>query len=115
MCIGIPMQIVALEGEHAWCEGMGERKRIDTLLIGQQPVGTWVLVFLDSAREVLEQEDAQRITQAVQAVNLAMQGEANVEHLFADLVNHEPELPAFLQTAEPSANKEPSTEKEPGK
>ena len=99
MCIGIPMQIVAVEGEHAWCEGMGERKRIDTLLIGQQTVGTWVLVFLDSAREVLQPEDARRITQAVQAVNLAMQGVVNVEYLFADLVDHEPQLPAFLQTA----------------
>jgi hydrogenase expression/formation protein HypC len=98
MCIGIPMQIVALEGEHAWCEGMGERKRIDTLLIGAQPVGTWVLVFLDSAREVLNEEDARRITQAVQAVNLAMQGDTQVDHLFADLIDREPQLPDFLQS-----------------
>jgi hydrogenase expression/formation protein HypC len=98
MCIGIPMQIVAVEGEHAWCEGMGERKRIDTLLIGQQAVGTWVLVFLDSAREVLGEEDARRISQALQALDLAMQGEANVDHLFADLIESEPQLPAFLQT-----------------
>jgi hydrogenase expression/formation protein HypC len=115
MCIGVPMQIVAVEGEHAWCEGMGERKRIDTLLIGQQPVGTCVLVFLDSAREVLEPEDAQHITQAVQAVNLAMQGQVNVEHLFADLIDHEPQLPAFLQTATPSTKKESSTKLESSK
>jgi hydrogenase expression/formation protein HypC len=92
------MQIVAVEGEYAWCEGMGERKRIDTFLIGQQAVGTWVLVFLDSAREVLNEEDATRITQAVQAINLAMQGDVNVDHLFADLIEREPQLPEFLQT-----------------
>lgn len=99
MCIGIPMQITEVEGGYAWCEGMGERKRIDTLLTGEQAVGTWVLVFMDSAREVLTPEDAQRISQAVQAVNLAMQGETNLEYLFADLVESEPQLPDFLKTS----------------
>lgn len=98
MCIGIPMQIVTVEGDYAWCEGMNERKHIDTLLVGRQPPGAWVLVFLNSAREVLSVEEAQRITQAVQAVNLAMQGEIDVDHLFADLVDREPQLPEFLQT-----------------
>lgn len=98
MCIGIPMQIVSVEGDYAWCEGMGESKRIDMLLTGQQAVGSWVLVFMNSAREVLSEADALQITQAVQAVNLAMQGETDVEHLFADLVNREPQLPEFLQT-----------------
>lgn len=97
MCIGIPMKIVAVEGEYAWCEGMGERKRVDTFLIGSQPVDTWVLVFLDSAREILSEENALQITEAVQAVNLAMQGEVNVDHLFADLIEQEPQLPEFLQ------------------
>lgn len=98
MCIGIPMRITSIEPGHAWCEGMGERKRIDTLLIGEQPVGTWVLVFINSAREVLTEEQAQSVTRAVQAVNLAMRGETDIEHLFADLVDREPQLPAFLQT-----------------
>jgi hydrogenase expression/formation protein HypC len=100
------MQITSIEPGHAWCEGMGERKRIDTLLIGEQPVGTWVLVFLNSAREVLTEQQAQSVSKAVQAVNLAMQGESNVDHLFADLVDHEPQLPAFLQT---NQSKEPET------
>lgn len=98
MCIGIPMQITSVEPGYAWCEGMGERKRIDTLLVGDQPVGSWVLVFIDSAREVLSAEDAKRISDAVLAVNLAMQGEVDVAHLFADLVEREPQLPEFLQT-----------------
>lgn len=102
MCIGIPMQITAVEPGYAWCEGMGERKRIDTLLTGEQPVGTWVLVFIDSAREVLSSEDARRISDAVMAVNLAMQGETDVAHLFADLVDREPQLPEFLQVPTPT-------------
>lgn len=93
------MQITSIEPGHAWCEGMGERKRVDTLLIGEQPIGSWVLVFINSAREVLDEEQAEKITQAVQAVNLAMQGELDIEHLFADLVNREPQLPDFLQPA----------------
>lgn len=97
MCIGVPMQITEVFGSHAWCEGMGERKYIDTFLTGPQPIGSWVLVFLDSAREVLTETQAQQITQAVQAINLAMQGETAIDHLFADLVDREPELPEFLR------------------
>ncbi len=97
MCIGVPMQIVALDGQYAWCEGMGERKRIDTMLVGEQPIGTWVLTFMDSAREVLSVESAQQITQAVTAVNLAMRGETDLDHLFADLVDREPQLPDYLK------------------
>ena len=99
MCIGIPMQIISHEGQYAWCEGMGERKRIDTLLVGEQPVGAWVLVFMDSAREVLTEQDAMHVTRAVQAVNLAMQGETHLDHLFADLIDREPQLPDFLKTS----------------
>lgn len=92
------MLITDIEPGYAIAEGMGERKRIDTLITGDQPVGTWVLVFINSAREVLTEIDAQRITQAVQAINLTMQGETDIAHLFADLVDREPELPDFLKT-----------------
>lgn len=96
MCIGIPMQVTAVEGLHAWCEGMGERRRVDMLLVGEQPRGAWVLVFLDSAREVLSAEEARRITDALRAVGLAMAGDGRLDHLFADLVEREPQVPDFL-------------------
>jgi hydrogenase expression/formation protein HypC len=98
MCIGIPMQVVEAGTIYAWCEGLGERRQIDMRLVGNVPVGHWVLVFLDSARERLAEKDAALITSALQALDLTMQGEHAVDHLFADLVDHEPELPAFLQT-----------------
>jgi len=97
MCIGIPMQVARLEGAYAWCEGMGEQRRVDTLLVGSQPVGTWLLVFLGSAREVLSDQNAARITSALQAVGLAMQGDADIGHLFQDLVDRPPQLPQFLR------------------
>ena len=93
MCIGIPMQIVEAGEGSALCEGMGERKRISTLLVGDQPEGTWLLTFLDAAREVLNPADAARITDAVTAVNLVMQGSTDIDHLFADLIDREPPRP----------------------
>jgi hydrogenase expression/formation protein HypC len=97
MCIGIPMQVVSCETGFALCEGMGEQRRVNTLLVGEQPPGTWLMVFLDSAREVLSETDAQQITAALQALDLAMRGDTSIDHLFADLVDREPQLPDFLQ------------------
>ena len=93
MCIGIPMQVIEPGEGSALCEGMGERKRISTLLVGDQPEGTWLLTFLDAAREVLDPADAARITDAVTAVNLVMQGSTDIDHLFADLIDREPPRP----------------------
>ncbi len=97
MCIGLPMQVVEAGAGWAWCEGMGERRRVNTLLTGDQPPGTWVLVFLDSAREVLTEDDARRMGDALQAISLAAQGETAIDHLFADLADREPQLPSFLR------------------
>ncbi len=102
MCIGIPMQVIESGFGHALCEGMGQRREVDTLLVGEQPPGTWLLVFLDSAREVLTPEDAQRIGQAVQAVDRIMQQgggalpDNSLDTLFADLVDRDPPKPESL-------------------
>jgi hydrogenase expression/formation protein HypC len=101
MCIGIPMQVISHESGYALCEGMGEQRRVDTLLVGDQPVGSWLLIFLNSAREVLTESQAVRIRDALQAVNLAMQGEENIAHLFADLLDQEPQLPPHLRDDTP--------------
>jgi len=97
MCIGIPMQVVETGSGYAWCEGLGQRRRIDTLLVGDQPAGTWLLTFLGSARELLCAEDAARISDAVRAVDLVMRGETAVDHLFSDLAAREPQRPDFIQ------------------
>lgn len=97
MCMGFPMQVLQCEGSHAWCGGMGEKRRVDTLLVGPRAPGTWLLVYLDSAREVLTPTRAAHITAALEAVARAMAGEGDMDHLFADLVDREPPLPDFLR------------------
>ena len=89
MCIGIPMQVVDARDGFAICEGMGERREINTQLVGDQPIGTWLLTFLDAAREVISAEDASLVTDALVAVNRVMQGDTNVDHLFDDIINAE--------------------------
>ncbi|WP_419612942.1 HypC/HybG/HupF family hydrogenase formation chaperone, partial [Thiolapillus sp.] len=95
---------------HAVCEGMGMRREVDTLLIGEQPVGSWVLVFLNSAREVLSPEDAAKISSAIRAVNMVMENgdsvssgaldNTSIEALFADLIDREPPKPDSLLALE---------------
>ena len=115
MCIGLPMQIKEIGLASARCEGMGMEREVDTLLIGDQPIGTWVLVFLNSAREVLTEENALKIAEAVKAVDLVMSSngdlstdgfESNaIDALFADLIDREPEKPASLLAFEESQRK----------
>lgn len=115
MCIGLPMQIKETGFGYAKCEGMGIKRDVDTLLVGDLPIDTWVLVFLNSAREVLTEENAAKITDAVTAINLVMdnngqiseQGLKNqeIDALFADLIDREPEKPASLIAFEQSQRK----------
>lgn len=97
MCIGLPMQVIQSGFGFALCDYQGEQRQVDTILVGDQPEGTWLLVFINSAREVISVEQAEKIGDALKAVSLAMQGETAVDHLFADLANREPELPDFLK------------------
>ena len=91
MCLSIPKRIVVWEGEgesagdFAWVERDGERERINMMLIGPQPVGTWVLISLGLAREVVE--DAQRllIEDALSALAASLEGEFDPALHFRDL------------------------------
>lgn len=85
MCLGIPMQVVESNEFTALCERRGEQRRLNMMLIGPQPVGTWVLAIMDHAREVLEPERAQQIDEAVSGLEAAMRGETDLDGFFADL------------------------------
>lgn len=98
MCIGLPMQVLQVETGFALCEGMGERRTVDTGLIDPPAPGDWLLVFLDGAREKLEPADARRIGDALQGLRLALSGETDLDRFFPDLANREPELPDFLKS-----------------
>lgn len=96
MCIGIPMQVIDTEFGTARCSVDGRVERINILLIGEVEPGSYVLVHAGHALRTLEAEEAQLISDALRAVHSAASG-APFEHLIADLIHREPELPAHLR------------------
>ena len=92
------MQVIDGHTFYAWCrDSQGARRRVDTALVGRQPEGTWLLVFMGVAREVLDAGSAALMNDALQALSMVMAGETEVDHLFPDLVGREPPLPDHLQ------------------
>lgn len=103
MCIGIPMQVLDSGETQALCQNGDTVEIIDMMLVGPQPVGTWVQVFLGAARECLSEVRALQIKSALQSLEQVMQGkEADVDRLFPDLANREPQLPPHLIARKPS-------------
>ncbi|WP_400769915.1 HypC/HybG/HupF family hydrogenase formation chaperone [Methylosinus sporium] len=96
MCVGFPMTVVEGDAFEAQCERRGERHAVSMALVGAQPAGTKVLVHVGTAVRVLDPLEAAQIDDALDAVEKALAGE-NVDHLFADLVDREPQLPEFLR------------------
>jgi len=74
MCIGIPMRVIEADGRFALCEGRGQRRRINTALVGDVSSGDWLLVFLDDARERIDANRAAEVNAALDLVLGAMQG-----------------------------------------
>jgi hydrogenase expression/formation protein HypC len=99
MCIGTPLQVVELDGGFAWCEVDDQRERLDMMLVGDQPVGTWVLGFHGAARQVLSDTEAAHARAGRQALAAVLGGTGNIDEFFADLVGREPELPVHLLPA----------------
>ncbi|WP_374325322.1 HypC/HybG/HupF family hydrogenase formation chaperone [Azonexus sp.] len=100
MCLGIPAQVVECGEHYARCRSRGEELRIDIRLVGAQAPGTWLLCFLDAAREVIDAERAAAITAALSALAAVNAGETDLSAFFADL-DREPQLPDFLRTTHP--------------
>lgn len=97
MCLGIPMQVVETGDGWAVCHGRGETRRVNTLLLGAHGLGDWVLVHLENAIRVLDTTEAAQITDALEALDAAMNGQS-FDHLFADLIDREPQLPEALRS-----------------
>jgi hydrogenase expression/formation protein HypC len=97
MCLGLPMTVVEGDEFTALCARRGETRRVSMLLVGRQAAGTWLLVHLDNAVRVLDAAEAEAIDRALDGLAAASAGEA-FEHLFADLIDREPELPDHLRT-----------------
>lgn len=102
MCIGVPMQVVAIEGLRAMCRAeptapAAPAEEVDLSLVGECEPGQWLLVFLGAARERLDPNDAALMLDARAALQTVMAGGHDVDHLFADLINREPQLPEHLR------------------
>ncbi len=97
MCIGVPLQVVQIEGSFAWCEAGDERERLDMRLVGEQPVGSWVLAFHGAARQLMTALEAAQARAGRRALAAVLGGDGEVDEFFADLVGREPELPAHLR------------------
>ncbi|WP_374544951.1 HypC/HybG/HupF family hydrogenase formation chaperone [Rhodoblastus sp.] len=95
MCLGVPMRIVEGDDISALCERREERRRVSMLLLGPQPIGTQVLIHIDTAVRVLDAEEAGLIDQALDGLAAAMRGE-DFGSAFADL-DREPQLPDHLR------------------
>jgi hydrogenase expression/formation protein HypC len=107
MCIGVPMEVIWSGSGYAVCEAAGESREIDMRLVGDQPAGTWVLVFLDAAREVVTPEQASLIGNALDALGPALSGNTEgIDQLFPDLAGREPELPPHLKIQLPPSRKD---------
>ncbi len=97
MCIGVPMQVVAAGTGRAQCEGRGQRELLDLMLVGEQPVGTWVLAFRGAAMRVMSADEARATNGALDALEAVLAGESDISAHFADLVDREPTLPDHLK------------------
>lgn len=72
MCMGIPMKVVEREGVFAICEGRGETRRLNMMLLGEVERGSWVLAHLDWAREEIGENRAMEINEALDMLEAAM-------------------------------------------
>jgi hydrogenase assembly chaperone HypC/HupF len=95
MCIGIPMQVVELDGAFAWCEGRGRHERLNTLLLEKISPGDWVYATLGQAREILTPQRADEINRALDGLAAALQGATELDSYFPSFITPpKDELPA---------------------
>jgi hydrogenase expression/formation protein HypC len=97
MCLGIPMTVIETDATSALCRSRsGDERRVSTMLVGDVTPGTCVLVHIDSAVRILEAGEAERIADALEGLAAALDGRS-FDHLFADLIDREPQLPEHLR------------------
>jgi hydrogenase expression/formation protein HypC len=98
MCIGVPVRVVRADEQIADCEGRDGAVRLDNMLVGAVPAGTWLLSFQGRALRTMTGDEAARTNAALDALSLAMSGAAvSLDAFFADLVDREPPLPEHLK------------------
>ena len=77
MCLGVPMRIIESDGFTALCERLGERRRVNVMLIEEAPVGACVLVHVNNAVRLLDEEEASLINEALEELASALDRHAS--------------------------------------
>ena len=87
MCLSIPIQVVAWEadGDISLVERNGQREQVNMMLLGPQPIGTWVLTSLGLAKEVIEPEELALIEEALTALAASLDGDYDSTLYFQDI------------------------------
>lgn len=87
MCLSVPMQVVEnlADGDLAIVERAGRRQQVNMLLVGPQGLGTWVLVALGFAKEVVEPGELELIEDALAALAASLDGDYDPATHFRDL------------------------------
>ena len=109
MCLGVPMLIVERDGLNAVCQAGDRREAVTLALTGPVDVGRHVLVYLGSALRELDADEAERITDALLAIDAAANGQP-FDHLIQDLIDRDPQLPEHLR---PSGAQEEAGDDQP--
>jgi hydrogenase expression/formation protein HypC len=95
MCIGIPMQVMAMETGFVRVQGRGETRRIKTALIGDCVVGDWLLTFIDDAREIISAERAHEVNATLDLLQAVMDGDLSTDNTDAGFA-----LPSAMSAAD---------------
>ncbi|UVO30639.1 HypC/HybG/HupF family hydrogenase formation chaperone [Bradyrhizobium arachidis] len=103
MCLGLPMTIIETDGISALCEFRGKRRRVWVFLLSRPIACAKVLVHVDTAIRLLDDEEAQLIGDAIEGIGAALNGE-DCDRFFADLIDREPTLPVHLRLDQASGH-----------
>lgn len=60
MCLAVPMKITAIDGSEATCVAKGVERKVSMFMMGDgvATIGSWVLVHVGYALQVITEEDA---------------------------------------------------------
>ncbi|RXG87256.1 HypC/HybG/HupF family hydrogenase formation chaperone [Bradyrhizobium zhanjiangense] len=96
MCLGLPMTILETDSITALCEYGDEQRRVSVMLLSDALVGAKVLVHIDTAVRLLDENEARLISEALDGLEASLNGQ-DCDRFFADLIGHEPQLPEHLR------------------
>jgi hydrogenase expression/formation protein HypC len=78
MCLGVPMRIMQSDGLMALCQGRGELRRVNVMLLEEAPEGAFVLVHVNNAVRLLDEEEAAEIDEALDELARALDRHAGI-------------------------------------